>query len=103
MNDPPTDRSAQSVSKFRRYLPQVLATMAKNLLVLDIGMSLSFVTIVLPALRGLNPDKYPNERIQFTDEESTWFGNGRNCATDLGACMPEIQSALNPTTTIFPR
>lgn len=65
----------KSISKFRRYMPQILATMAKNLLVLDIGMSLSFVTIVLPALRGLYPNKYPNEPIHFTDEESTWFGN----------------------------
>lgn len=39
-----------------------------------IGLSLGFPTIVIPALRGWQPEKYPNETIRFTPEQSSWFG-----------------------------
>jgi hypothetical protein len=43
----------QKTSTFRRILPQILASTAKNLLLLDLGMAVSFPTIVIPALSGL--------------------------------------------------
>lgn len=53
---------------------QILASTAKNLLLIDIGLAIAFPTIVIPALRGLQPNKYPNETIQFTAEQATWYG-----------------------------
>jgi hypothetical protein len=48
-----SDTKLSEISSFRRILPQVLASTAKNLLLLDLGMAVSFPTIVIPALRGL--------------------------------------------------
>lgn len=43
----------KEITPFRRILPQVLASSAKNLLLLDLGLAVAFPTIVIPALRGL--------------------------------------------------
>lgn len=53
---------------------KILACCAKNLLLLDLGMALGFATIVIPALSGQQPDRYPNEAIHFTPELASWFG-----------------------------
>lgn len=61
------------VSTFRRVLPQVLASSAKNFLLLDLGMSVAFPTIVIPALRGLK-NRDPSEFLWLTDVQASWFG-----------------------------
>lgn len=48
--------------------------MALNGMMFGIGLSIGFPTIVIPALRGLQPDKYMNETIRFSPNESSWFG-----------------------------
>lgn len=48
--------------------------MAMNMIMFGVGLSIGFPTIAIPALRGLQPDKYPNETIQLTAVESSWFG-----------------------------
>lgn len=63
----------QEVSTFRRILPQVLASSAKNFLLLDLGMSIAFPTIVIPALRGLK-NRDANEFLMLTDVQASWFG-----------------------------
>lgn len=55
----------KEISPFRRILPQVLASSAKNLLLLDLGMAVSFPTIVIPALRGLK-EHDSNDILSFT-------------------------------------
>lgn len=52
---------------------QILASTAKNFLLLDLGMSVAFPTIVIPALRGL---KYrdPSETLEFSAVQASWFG-----------------------------
>lgn len=62
------------MSDFRRILPQVLASCAKNLLILDLAMSMNFPTIAIPALRGIQ-GKDPNEVLVLTDFQASWFGN----------------------------
>jgi hypothetical protein len=47
---------------------QVLATMAKNLLLLAYGMTLGFPTIVIPTLQN---GEEPN--LQLTQEQISWF------------------------------
>lgn len=63
----------EKIGKFRTILPQILASTAKNLLLLDLGMAVSFPTIVIPALRGLKA--HDNQDIlSFTDVQASWFG-----------------------------
>ena len=55
----------KEISSFRRILPQVLASTAKNLLLFDLGLAVAFPTIVIPALRGLK-DHDKDEFLEFT-------------------------------------
>jgi hypothetical protein len=51
--DTSSNEKLEKISSFRRILPQVLASSAKNLLLFDLGLAVAFPTIVIPALRGL--------------------------------------------------
>jgi hypothetical protein len=62
-----SDTKLKEISTFRRILPQILASTAKNLLLLDLGMAISFPTIVIPALRGLK-EHDNNDILSFTAE-----------------------------------
>lgn len=55
------------ISSFRRILPQVLASSAKNLLLFDLGLAIAFPTIVIPALRGLK-EHDRDSMLSFTPE-----------------------------------
>jgi hypothetical protein len=46
----------------------VLASTAKNMLLLDLGMTVSFPTIVIPKLRD------PAGPLVLNDEQISWFG-----------------------------
>ncbi|XP_055686788.1 facilitated trehalose transporter Tret1-like [Lutzomyia longipalpis] len=67
--------SVEEVSKFRRYLPQILASTAKNFLLLDLGLSVAFPTIVIPALRGTLENLDPTENLAITEVEASWLGS----------------------------
>lgn len=62
----------EKIGKFRTILPQILASTAKNLLLLDLGMAVSIPTIVIPALRGLKA--HDKDFLSFTDVQASWFG-----------------------------
>jgi hypothetical protein len=47
---------------------QVLASTAKNMLLLDLGMTVSFPTIVIPQLRNTD------DPLALNDEQASWFG-----------------------------
>lgn len=66
-------KQQQEVSAFRRILPQILASTAKNFLLLDLGMAVAFPTIVIPALRGIK-NRAPDEFLHFTPQQASWFG-----------------------------
>lgn len=61
--------------KFRTLLPQILASSAKNLLLFDLGLSVAFPTIVIPALRRTIVDPAHAEPLFFTDSQASWFGS----------------------------
>lgn len=63
----------QEISTFRRVLPQILASTAKNLLLLDLGMSVAFPTILIPSLKGLKSHDN-NDFLSITDVQASWFG-----------------------------
>lgn len=72
------ERSAnenKEISSFRRCLPQVLACSAKNLLIVEFGLAISFSTILISALTGLNPKLNPNETLSITPQQSTWIAS----------------------------
>lgn len=63
----------KSIGKFRTILPQVLACLAKNLLLINFGTAISFPTIVIPSLKGLKLHDN-NDVLTLTDEQASWFG-----------------------------
>ncbi|KAL7033165.1 hypothetical protein ACKWTF_007494 [Chironomus riparius] len=73
-NDTEKNENLKEISTFQRILPQILASSAKNLLLLDLGMAVSFPTIVIPALRGLKMHDN-NDILSFTAEQASWFAS----------------------------
>lgn len=66
-----------TVGAVRQAIPQVLASCAKNMLLLDIGMTLAFPTVVIAALLGSKehprePDEYG---LAFDEWQASWFGS----------------------------
>ena len=52
------------------FILQVLATTAKNLILLDLGMTIAFPTIVIPTLLdGKDPSG-----LTFNTAQASWFG-----------------------------
>lgn len=52
----------------------MLASSAKNLLIVNFGLAIAFSTILIPALTGLNPALNPNETLSITPDQATWIG-----------------------------
>ncbi|KAJ8711695.1 hypothetical protein PYW08_008649 [Mythimna loreyi] len=69
------------VSRIRSFSAQLLASMAPNLLLLDLGMAISFATIVIPDL--LNSP----EGLSFTENEASWFGSLSFLTQPIGALV----------------
>lgn len=65
------EKPLKPISRFRQIIPQILASTAKNLLLLDLGMAVSFPTIVIPALRGLKAHDN-SDFLTFTDSQASW-------------------------------
>ena len=57
------------------HLFQVLATSAKNILLLGYGMTLGFPTIAIPSLQNHHnsTDLRDKDELSLTDEEISWF------------------------------
>ncbi|GAB0097348.1 facilitated trehalose transporter Tret1 [Sergentomyia squamirostris] len=74
------------ISKFRMYLPQILASTAKNLLNVDIGLAESFPTIAIPPLLG-TVEGGEEEIFHFTAEQASWFGSIAFICTPIGSIL----------------
>uniref|UniRef100_A0A182VVZ1 Major facilitator superfamily (MFS) profile domain-containing protein n=1 Tax=Anopheles minimus TaxID=112268 RepID=A0A182VVZ1_9DIPT len=86
---PEDDKQRQEVSNFRRILPQILASTAKNFLLLDLGMAVAFPTIVIPALRGIK-NRAPDEFLHFTPQQASWFGSIAYICQPVGSVLSGI-------------
>lgn len=53
---------------------KILASTTKNLLVLNAGFALGLITVLIPALSGLNPVANPDEPLRITNEQASWIG-----------------------------
>lgn len=56
----------------------MIASTVKNFLLLDLGLSIAFPTIVIPALTGLNDQVNPNETIHMSAAQASWLGEHQN-------------------------
>ncbi|XP_058822151.1 facilitated trehalose transporter Tret1-like [Topomyia yanbarensis] len=83
------DESKPEVGQFRTVLPQILASTAKNFLLLDLGMAVAFPTIVIPALRGLK-NRAPDEFLYFTPAQASWFGSVAYICQPIGSVLSGI-------------
>lgn len=81
-----TKKPIEEISTFRRILPQILASSAKNLLLLDLGMSVAFPTILIPSLKGLKAHDN-NDFLSFTDVQASWFGEYRLFTFNYTQCQ----------------
>lgn len=63
---------ALHISRFRQYLPQILAVSVKNVVLLAYGMTLGIATIVIPAVDGGNGQNSDDDII-LTTEQISWF------------------------------
>lgn len=78
-------RDKPPTPKWRIYLPQILASMAKNLLILDLGLAGAFPTIAIPALTGLKPHaESADDPLRFNEVQASWFGSIAFICTPLG-------------------
>uniref|UniRef100_A0A336K024 CSON009737 protein n=1 Tax=Culicoides sonorensis TaxID=179676 RepID=A0A336K024_CULSO len=59
------------ISKFRQYLPQILAVSVKNILLLAYGMTLGIATIVIPAVSEPSSE----EELSLTKTQISWFSS----------------------------
>ncbi|XP_068082922.1 facilitated trehalose transporter Tret1 [Anabrus simplex] len=62
-------KNGGGISRFRTALPQVLASTAKNLILLELGMTIAFPTIVIPALHNVA------EQLSLDDDQASWLGS----------------------------
>lgn len=60
---------------------QTIATVVTTALLLDIGLSVSYPTVLISALTGLNNETNPNEFLRMSAVEASWMGK------DLRACF----------------
>lgn len=65
----------------------MLASTIKNFLLLDLGLSVAFPTIVIPALTGLNSNVNPNEILQLTAVQASWLGSIAYIFEPLGSLL----------------
>lgn len=61
------------IGKFRTILPQVLACIAKNLLIINMGLAMSIPTLVIPSLKGLKAHDN-SDILTLTDDQASWYG-----------------------------
>lgn len=55
-------------------MEKILASTVKNILIFDYGLSFGFVTILIPALTGLNSVINSHEALTVTPDQATWLG-----------------------------
>lgn len=85
-----TEKQLEKVTtpKWRMYLPQILASMAKNLLILDLGLAGAFPTIAIPVLTGLKLSAdSANDPLRFNEVQASWFGSIGYICTPLGSLL----------------
>lgn len=93
-------KPVEEISTFRRILPQILASSAKNLLLLDLGMSVAFPTILIASLKGLKAHDN-NDFLSFDNVQASWFGKHPPPLSSLFTSnQPQCQCQRSPEANI---
>lgn len=87
MSEKSGQQSIVPIPKWRMYLPQILASFAKNLLILDLGLAGAFPTVAIPALTGTVENIDSDNRLHFTEEQASWFGSVGFICTPIGCLL----------------
>lgn len=56
------------------HYPKVIATTVKNLLLVELGLIMSFPTIVIAATTGKSNGFNRHEMLSFTSTDASWIG-----------------------------
>ncbi|XP_031344079.1 facilitated trehalose transporter Tret1-like isoform X2 [Photinus pyralis] len=75
-----------SKSSFQKGLPQFVAVMVKNILLVSFGMTLGYPTILIPSLTS--GDR--NEEIQLTPEQVSWIGSINLMCVPIGCLLSGV-------------
>lgn len=59
---------------FSLHILQIIASTVKNFLLLDLGLSIAFPSIVIPALTGFPNAFNKDEQLTMTPVQVSWFG-----------------------------
>ncbi|KAF5288909.1 hypothetical protein FQA39_LY03788 [Lamprigera yunnana] len=73
-------------SSFRVALPQIVAVMVKNLLLVAFGMTLGYPTILIPGLSGNDA----NEEFRLNQEQVSWIGSINLMCVPLGCILSGV-------------
>uniref|UniRef100_A0A336LS95 CSON014628 protein n=1 Tax=Culicoides sonorensis TaxID=179676 RepID=A0A336LS95_CULSO len=79
----------KEISTFRRFLPQVCASAAQNLLILNLGIAMNYPTIAIPPLKGTR-NREDDEVITFTEVHASWFGSMAYICQPIGSLLSGV-------------
>ncbi|PSN58491.1 hypothetical protein C0J52_00811 [Blattella germanica] len=103
--------NVETKKTLRTALPQILATSAKNILLLGYGMTLGFPTIVIPSLQGgsNSTDVRDKDTLTLTEEQISWFSSINLICVPLGCLVltyvaeitqPHLRGMLSATSSM---
>lgn len=75
----------------------MIASVVTTFLFLDYGVSVSYPTVVISALSGLNNETNPNESIHMTAIETSWLGKAlksQRIELSISLCLPNFSINL---------
>lgn len=71
---------------------QILASTIKNFLLLDLGLSVAFPTIMIPALTGVANSYNADEYLKMSPSEASWFGSIAYICQPVGSILSGLIS-----------
>ncbi|KAF5299383.1 hypothetical protein FQR65_LT09424 [Abscondita terminalis] len=78
--------SFKQISSFRKGLPQILAVMVKNVVLISYGLTIGYITILIPALSGKNSQ----ENFHLGEDQISWIGSINMMCVPLGCLVSGV-------------
>ncbi|KAF5288898.1 hypothetical protein FQA39_LY03777 [Lamprigera yunnana] len=72
------------LSSYRKELPQILAVMVKNVVLVSYGLTVGYITILIAALSGKDKDFF------LTEEEISWIGSINLMCVPIGCLVSGV-------------
>ncbi|KAK4880580.1 hypothetical protein RN001_008726 [Aquatica leii] len=74
------------ISSFRKGLPQILAVMVKNVVLISYGLTVGYITILIPALSGKND----HDGFHLNEDQISWIGSINMMCVPLGCLVSGV-------------